>query len=220
MGIKLGILGAGGRFADCFIHLFKGHPLVDSVTLCDHDAAKLAQSALKNGIARTVASFDELLASDVDAIAIFTQHWMHAPQAVRVLEVGKDVYSAVPAAASMDEMAALVRAVERTGRIYMMGETSAYYAEAVLCRERYRRGDFGRLAYAQAEYLHDWDHGLYEVAERRSGPNWRKMAQGWFPMSYPTHSVGMVLSVTGAHAKTVSAVGFRDTRESDREIYS
>src|SRR3954468_1145136 len=149
MGIKLGILGAGGRFADCFIHLFKGHPLVDSVTLCDHDAAKLAQSALKNGIARTCATFDELLASDVDAIALFTQHWMHAPQAVRVLEAGKDVYSAVPAAAGLDEVRTLVRAVERSGRIYQMGETSYYYDEAIWCRERFRADEFGAIAYAE-----------------------------------------------------------------------
>ncbi len=38
-------------------------------------------------------------------------------------------------------------------------------------------------------------------------------------MAYPTHSVGMVLSVTRAHATTVSCVGVRDTREKDRDIY-
>jgi predicted dehydrogenase len=219
MGIKLGILGLGA-FGSHFVPLFKAHPLVDSVTLCDQSREKLDALGEKHGIARRLTSFDDLLASDVDAVAVITQHWMHAPQCVRVLEAGKDVYSAVPAAASFDEMTTLVRTVERTGKIYMMGETSAYYAEAIYCRERWRRGDFGHLAYAQAEYMHDWDHGLYEVAERRSGPNWRAMAREWFPMAYPTHSVGMVLSVTGAHARTVSAVGFRDTRESDREIYS
>jgi predicted dehydrogenase len=219
MGIKLGILGLGA-FGSLFVPLFKAHPLVDSITLCDQSRAKLDAVAAKNGIARTLAGFDDLLASDVDAVAVFTQHWMHAPQCVRVLEAGKDACSAVPAAATLDETAALIRAVERTGRIYMMCETSAYRGEAIYCRERWRRGDFGHLAYAQAEYLHDWDHRLYEVAQRRGGPGWQAMAREWFPMAYPTHSVGMVLSVTGAHAKTVSAVGFRDTRESDREIFS
>jgi predicted dehydrogenase len=219
MAIKLGILGLGA-FGQHFVPLFKAHPLVSEITLCDQDRAKLDAIGGKHGIARRLTSFDELLASDVDAVAVITQHWMHAPQCVRVLEAGKDVYSAVPAAVDMEEMTALVRAVERTGKMYMMGETSAYYAEAIYCRERYRRGDFGHLAYAQAEYMHDWDHGLYEVAERRSGPNWRAMARDWYPMSYPTHSVGMVLSVTGAYAKTVSAVGFRDTRAADAEMFS
>jgi predicted dehydrogenase len=218
MGIKIGILGAGA-FAQCFIPQYKAHPLVESVALCDHVPEKLSENAARHGISRTFARYEDMLASDIDAVVIITQHWMHAPQAMQAMDAGKDVYSAVPAAASIEEMTALVRAVERTGKIYMMGETSAYYSEAIYCRERYRRGDFGHLVYAQAEYMHDWDHGLYEVASRRSGERWREQAKTWFPMSYPTHSVGMVLSVTRAQAKTVSCVGFRDTRESDREIY-
>lgn len=219
MGIRLGILGTGS-FAQCFIPLFRDHPLVDQLVLCDQDAATLAASAAKHGVARTVPTFDALLASDVDAVAIFTQHWMHAPQAVRVMEAGKDAYSAVPAAASIEEMTSLVRAVERTGRIYQMGETSHYRTEAIYCRERFRAGDFGRIVYAGGEYLHDWDHGLYEVARRRYGADWRKQAGRWAPMQYPTHSVGHVLAVTGAHALKVSCVGVVDTKPEDADMYS
>ena len=74
MAIKLGILGAGGEFVQGFIPLFKAHPLVGEIVLCDHVAEKLAASAARHGIARTVASYDELLASGVDAVAIFTQN--------------------------------------------------------------------------------------------------------------------------------------------------
>ena len=41
MSIKIGICGTGA-FADCFIPLFRAHPLVRQVVLCDLDAAKLA----------------------------------------------------------------------------------------------------------------------------------------------------------------------------------
>lgn len=218
MGIRLGILGAG-TFGQQFVPLFRDHPLVSSLALCDRVAEKLGAAAKAHRITRTFTSYEEMLASDIDAVAIFSQHWMHAPQAVQAMQAGKDVYSAVPAAVSLEEMTALVRAVETSGRIYMMGETSAYYSEAIHCRERWQRGEFGHLVYAQAEYMHDWDHGLYEVAERRAGPTWRKQAQNWYPLSYPTHSIGMVLSVTGAYAKTVSAVGIRDTRAADADIY-
>ncbi|HYE08343.1 MAG TPA: Gfo/Idh/MocA family oxidoreductase [Planctomycetota bacterium] len=218
MGIRIGILGTGAM-GDGFVPAFAAHPLVDQVVLCDLDERRLAASAARHGIVRTTTSYDALLDSDVDAIAIFTQHWMHAPQAIRALDAGKDVYSAVPAAADLDETTALVRAVERSGRIYMMGETSAYYPEAILCRERFARGEFGHLVYAEAEYLHDWDHGLYQVWERRcGGPGWRAQA-GDPPMHYPTHSIGMVVSVTGAHAVAVSCVGVDDTRREDRDIY-
>jgi predicted dehydrogenase len=218
MAIKLGILGAG-IFADHFIPLFLKHPLVASVALCDHAPERLAAMTAKHGALRTFARYDDLLASDVDAVAIFTPHTAHGPQAVRALEAGKDVYSAVPAAIDMAEVEALVRAVERSGRIYMMGETSAYYAEAILCRERFARGDFGAIVYAQAEYIHDWEHGSREISERRFGPDWRRHA-GMPPMHYPTHSIGMVLSVTGAHATHVSCVGVVDPGGPDAEVWT
>src|SRR5579862_8155753 len=123
MAIKLGILGAGA-FAQCFIPLYKAHPLVSAVTLCDRNAEKLKASAEKHGIAKCTTSYDELLASDVDAIVIITQHWLHAPQAIQALKAGKHVYSAVPSAVSMDEIGQLVETVAKQRRVYMVGETS------------------------------------------------------------------------------------------------
>jgi predicted dehydrogenase len=218
MAIKLGILGTGA-FANCFVGLFRDHPLIASVSLCEQVPEKLAAAAAKFGIARTFASYEELLGSDVDAVAIFTQHWMHAPQAVRAFEAGKHVYSAVPTAASLDETRALIAAVERSGKLYMMGETSAYRPDSIYCRERHARGDFGRIVYAQAEYFHDWDHGLYEVNARRFGPDWRSQGRERHPMAYPTHTIGHVVSVTGAHPRTVSCVGVRDTKAEDADLY-
>jgi predicted dehydrogenase len=208
MGIKVGICGVGA-FSEHFIPLFKAHPLVSEVTLCDHNAEKLAAKCEKFGIGRTSPSLDKLVQEDLDAIAIFTQNWMHGPQAVQALKSGKHVYSAVPSAITMDEITTLVRTVEATGKVYMIGETSYYYPCAIYCRERYRKGDFGQVVYGEAEYYHDWDHGLYDVMKWRGGDNWKKFA-GAPPMHYPTHSVSMITSVTGAHATHVSCLGYVD----------
>lgn len=211
MGIKVGMCGVGA-FAECFIPLFKAHPLVDHVILCDLDGEKLAAKSAKFDIPAICRSLDELCQTDVDAIAIITQHWLHAPQAVQALRAGKHVYSAVPAAHSMEEMRALVQAVRDTGLVYMIGETSYYYPCTIYCRDRYRKGDFGQVVYSEAEYLHDWDHGLYDVAKWRGGDNWMELAGGP-PMYYPTHSTSMVISVTGAHMTHVSCQGFVDHHE-------
>jgi predicted dehydrogenase len=211
MGLKLGVCGAGA-FADCFIPLFNAHPLVDEVTLCDLDPDKLAAKSQMHGIPRTCPSLDALCETDVDAIAVITQHWMHAPQAIQALRAGKHVYSAVPTAYTMEELTELVRTVEETGLVYMIGETSYYYPCTIYCRQRYEAGDFGRVVYAEAEYYHDWDHGLYDVARWRGGENWMWLAGGP-PMYYPTHSTSMVISVTGAHMTHVSCQGFVDTHE-------
>ena len=211
MSIRIGICGAGS-FAECFIPLFKAHPEVKEVLLCDLDEAKLKRKARKFELSKTCPSLDALLQTDVDAIAIFTQNWMHGPQAVQALAAGKHVYSAVPSAITMEEITALVAAVQKSGKTYMIGETSYYYPCAIYCRERFRKGDFGHIVYGEGEYYHDFDHGLYEVMKWRGGERWKEFA-GSPPMFYPTHSCSMLVSVTGARMTHVSCMGFTDRHE-------
>jgi predicted dehydrogenase len=208
MSIQVGICGTGS-FADHFIPLFKAHPEVDQVVLCDLDAKKLKDKAEKHDLPVTYPSLDELCQSDVDAIALFTQHHVHGPQAIQALKSGKHVYSAVPAAISLDEITTLVKTVEETAKIYMLGETSYYYPCAIYCRDRYRKGDFGHVVYAEAEYYHDFSHGLYDVYRWRHGKEWERYA-GLPPLFYPTHSTSMIVSVTGAYATQVCGMGFVD----------
>jgi predicted dehydrogenase len=131
-----------GAFARHFIPLFQAHPLVDEVALCDLDAAKLKDAAATYGISRTYPSLDALCESDVDAAAIITQNWLHGPQALRA---GKHVYSAVPTGITVEEIATLVRTVEETRLVYMLGETSYYYPAVLYCRRRYAADDFGAI---------------------------------------------------------------------------
>lgn len=208
MGIKVGMVGVGA-FAQSFIPLFKSHPLVEEVTLCDHDAQKLKENSQKHGIPKTSPSLDDLCGTDVDAVVLITQNWLHAPQAIQALQADKHVYSAVPPGISVEEIASLVKTVEATGKIYMLGETSYYYPAVLYCRGQYAKGAFGHIVYAEGEYYHDFDHGLYEVFKWRGGDRWREIA-GSPPMHYSTHSTSQIISVTGAHMTHVSCQGFTD----------
>jgi predicted dehydrogenase len=211
MGISVGMVGVGG-FAQCFIPLFKAHPDVDRIALCDLNEEKLGENCAKYDIAERYESLEAICDSDLDAVAIITQNWLHAPQAIQALRAGKDVYSAVPTGINVEEIAELVDAVKESGRVYMLGETSYYYPAVIYCRQRFREGAFGRIVYAEAQYYHDFDHGLYEVMQARGGDQWKQFAGGP-PMHYPTHSVSAVTSVTGAHMTHVSCQGFVDNHE-------
>jgi len=105
----------------------------------------------------------------------------------------------VPAAVTMAELEALVAAVQASGRIYMLGETSYYGASTIFCRKKFRQGLFGRFVFAEAGYHHDMEHGFYGPYEGANGPDWKKFAS-FPPMLYPTHSVGKILGVTGGRA--------------------
>ena len=211
MAFSLGIVGAG-QFAGQFATLFHHHPGVSAVYVTDVLADRADALVAQAGIAASFDSFDAMLASDaVDAVAIFTQRWTHGPLVVKALRAGKHVYSAVPMAISVEEIAAIIDAVRETGLTYMMGETSYYNPATVFARAKRERGEFGRLFYAEGDYVHDMDLGFYNAYKYSGGENWKATAS-YPPLWYPTHSIGGVLGAWPTHAIAVSAVGVVDDR--------
>ncbi len=206
--LKICIIGAG-QFSGCFIPIFRAHPGVLEVSLCEIVPERLKLVADESGIERRFSSFAEVLKSDVDAVAIFTQRHTHAPLALEALRSGKHVYSAVPAATTLDELDELVATVKSTGLTYMMAETSQYYGATVFCREKWEAGAFGDFVYGEGEYYHDMSHGFYSAYQFSGGKDWKRIAS-YPPMLYPTHSVAMVLAVTGARMTGGSCLGYRD----------
>lgn len=101
MGISLGLVGLG-QFGSAFAKLFKSHPLVDRIALCDCEPEKLQKFADDPYFADKLnkkdifTSLDDICKSDLDALVIITQPWLHAPQCIQAMESGKHVYSAVP----------------------------------------------------------------------------------------------------------------------------
>ncbi|HEY0692769.1 MAG TPA: Gfo/Idh/MocA family oxidoreductase [Kribbella sp.] len=210
MSISIGLVGAG-QFAPSFLRLWSAHPDVTDVALTDLLPERVTEMAAREGISTTYQSFDEMLESDVDAIAIFTQRWLHGEMAIKALQAGKHVYSTVPMAIQADQIARIIQLVKETGLTYMMGETSYYYPSSVYCREKLSKGEFGRVFYSEGDYVHDMDLGFYAAYQYSGGEQWKSVAS-FPPMLYPTHAVGNVLSVTGQHATHVSCIGVKDER--------
>ncbi len=207
MGISLGLVGLG-MFGQAFIKLFKDHPDVERFAICDLRKDRLEYWAKKYDICETYSSLDDICKSDIESIAIITQPWLHARQAIKAMKAGKHVYCAVPAAQSIKECDDLVKTVKETGMIYMNGETSYFRPEAVFCRRKAEEGAFGEFIHCRAEYFHDLSHGLKEVAKNRWGKNWGRDKTGGIPMHYPTHSICFPVSVMKAYMTKVSAQGY------------
>ncbi len=234
MGISLGLVGLGS-FGSSFAELFKRHPLVDRIALCDREPERIERFAEKPSFSDKFApgdaydSLEEILHSDLDALAIITQPWLHAPQALAALEAGKHVYSAVPISSvpDGDEILEwcdrLVEAATRTGQFYMLGETTYYRPEAMFCRRKAAEGAFGSFVFAEGEYFHDVDSAcnLREVQKSRqaskAGQEWLVLRQKYVdrgvrggPMHYPTHSACGPVCTMNAHAVKATAYGYRN----------
>ena len=220
MTFSLGIVGAG-QFAGQFASLFHLHPGVSRVLVTDVLPERATELNERVGLDGTAASFEALLDDDsIDAVAIFTQRWTHGPLVLQALRAGKHVYSAVPMAITEDEIAAIIEAVRETGLTYMMGETSFYNPATIFARNQVSAGKFGRVFYAEGDYVHDMDLGFYEAYQYSGGEDWKSTAS-YPPMLYPTHSIGGVLGAIPTYATSVSCIGVRDDRGDgvfDREI--
>ncbi len=240
MGISIGLVGLGS-FGSQFAELFKRHPLVDRMALCDLEPERMAAFAGRPSwrdkfrASDAYTSLDAICRSDLDALAIITQPWLHAAQAIQAMESGKHVYSAVPIVwlpdgdEILDYCDRLVETCRRTGMSYMLGETTYYRPETMYCRRRAAEGAFGRFVHGEGHYLHDVDNpasNLREVQRHRTtgraGREWLKTVQRYKekgvlggPMHYPTHSTSGVVAAMKAHMTKVSALGFEDTTGDD-----
>jgi len=222
MSISLGLVGLGS-FGSQFAELFHAHPLVGRIALCDREPDRIKRFAdlpawqAKLDRDATSTRFEDLLDSDLDALVVITQPWLHAPQCLQALEHGKHVYSAVPIISlpDSDEILEwcdrLVRAVKRTGLHYMLGETTVYRPITMYCKRRAAEGAFGAYVFAEGHYYHPFDSracDLREVLRMRTastiGKQLPKVLDGYRrrnilggPMMYPTHSVSGPIHVMG-----------------------
>ena len=100
--LNVAIIGCGD-FARNFVPLFQMHPAVEQVRVCDLQEERVREYCEKVGV-EAISSFEEAIADDtVNAIAVFTQRHTHGDLAVKALEAGKDVYSAVPMAITVED---------------------------------------------------------------------------------------------------------------------
>lgn len=234
MGISVGLVGLG-QFGSAFAELYKSHPDVDRIALCDREPERIKKfaddpfMAEKFHIRDAYDSLDAICDSDIDALVIITQPWLHAPQAIQALRAGKHVYSAVPLISIPDDDECLdwcdqlISTCLQTGKHYMLGETSYYQPDAMFARRKAREGAFGDFVYAEGEYMHDVDGwcNLREVYKQRknsqAGAEWEAKKAVYVqrgclggPMHYPTHSVCGPVCVMQAHAEKVTAYGYRN----------
>ena len=211
--IRIAVIGCG-RFSPFFIPLFKAHPVVEKVYVCDEKRDRADEFSKRFGV-DIIDSFEEALVSDeINCVAVFTQRFKHGQMVIDALKAGKHVYSAVPGAITVNEIVEIEKLVRETKLTYSMGETGYYRAAAIFCRREFAKGTFGKFVYAEAHYNHDI-RNMEESFRSSGGDDWKKYA-GIPPMYYPTHSTSMILStMPGVYAKKVIALGFSGSPRTD-----
>ena len=198
--MRIGIVG-GGFGADFQWH---EHPNCKVTAVCElrDDRMKILMDTY--GCDTTYKDYNEMLKDrNVDAVAVFTPAPLHVAMAVQAMEAGKHVVSAVPAGINQEECERLLETVNKTGKLYMMAETSYFRKEIISCRKWSAEGAFGEIFYSEAHYFHDGLEPLWW--DKDGNPTWR---HGYPPMLYPTHCTGMVVPVMGERLTEVTCLGW------------
>lgn len=211
--MKICIIGCG-RFARNFVPLFKAHPVVEKVYVCDIRPERAEDYKARFDV-DIIDSFEKAISrEDINAVAIFTPRETHGKLVIQALKAGKHVYSAVPCSIDIEDICEIKELVEKTHLTYSMGETGYYRAATCFCREKFAQGQFGAFVYGEAQYNHDI-RNMEMSFQSSGGDRWREYA-GIPPFFYPTHSTSMILgSMPGVYVKSTSAMGFAKSPRTD-----
>ena len=192
--IRFGVIGL--RRGESFVRAANAVGGARVVALHDIDAVRVGEAADRIG-AIPYTDLDAFFAADFDVVVVASPLPFHAAQAIAALEVGKHVLSEVLPCLTVVEAQALVVAVRQSGCQYMLAENCNYYDEIEIVRRLHQQGRFGRIYYAEGDYIHDCD-GLWIGSDGEL--TWR--GRGLLGV-YGTHGLGPVLAITGDRGATV-----------------
>lgn len=201
-GLRIAVLGLG--FGQEFVPIYLSHPAVSRVILVEPDDARRAQVAAAYGLTQGYRGLEEALLDDqIDAVHILAPVPFHAEYAIRVLQAGKHCACAVPAATTREELERLIETERRTGKRYMMMETSVYGREYRWAAALHREGALGDVTFYRGVHIQNLD-------------GFPSYWQGFPPMHYLTHALSPALALLGTGVESVSAEGSGHLDEATR----
>jgi 2-hydroxy-4-carboxymuconate semialdehyde hemiacetal dehydrogenase len=124
--VKIGVAGAYGAFGIKHLDALANIEDVEVTAVFGPNRDKIEALATERGIATACASFEDFLASDVEAVILSTPTQMHCSQSVQAMEAGKHTFAEIPMADSLSDAEQMVAAQERTGVVGMVGHVRRF----------------------------------------------------------------------------------------------
>ena len=190
--IRVALVGLG--FGGCFVDIYKNHPNVAEVTVCDTNQA-LADTFCERFSVKKHASFEEILEDPaIDAVHLVTPIPLHEEQTVRVLNAGKHCACTVPMATSLDGIRRITEAARASKKNYMMMETTLYTYQFFYVKQMLENGALGRIQFLRGSHYQDMS-------------NWPSYWMGLPPMWYGTHAIAPMVALSGSRIESVVCFG-------------
>lgn len=197
--IRVGVIGVGR--GQSFAAAATDVVGMELVAICDTWEERLAQVGQRYGVT-TYTDYNQFLEHDMDAVILANYFHQHAPFAIQALNAGLHVMSETACNTTLAEGVALCRAVEKTGKIYMLAENYPFTAFNQEMARLYRTGEIGAVTYAEGEYNHPMAPS--DIMRISPGHNhWRN----WLPPTYYcTHALAPLVYITDTMPVAVNAL--------------
>lgn len=192
---RLRIVVVGLGFGGSFPVIYRDHPDVEWVGICDPNTELMHRYGKENGIGRMYDSLDDVLRDpEVDAVHLVSPIPLHGEQAVAVMRSGKHCACTVPMATSLEDIGRIVKTARETGKRYMFMETTLYTYQFLYVKEMVESGRAGRIQFLRGSHYQDME-------------NWPDYWMGLPPMWYGTHAMGPMIAISGSRVKSVTCYG-------------
>ena len=121
------------------------------VSCCDLDSKRRESAAKTWPGVNAVAEFDDLLATDIDAVAIAAPAIMHYPLAKQALLAGKDVMVEKPFTLNVADAEELAELAYKTNRVLMVGHLLEYHPVVKRLKTMVNSGELGDIYYMYSQ---------------------------------------------------------------------
>ena len=161
--LRVGVLGAGMISTISYGYLPNMHKVRDRVALtaiADLDLALAQSVADQHKIGTAVASLDELLALDIDAVVNLLPGPAHFASSMRILESGRHLVTEKPITGTLEEADRLLDLAERRGLLIVAAPADMLANEWIRARDLVARSAIGKVAFARVQSSHAGAAGL------------------------------------------------------------
>lgn len=224
--VRVALVGVG-FMGKTHLGAYQKIPGVEVVALCGPHEERLKVSRLESGgniasasgpidlgSARTYTDYEDMLAAGgFDFIDICAPTFLHADYTVKALDAGYHVYCEKPMALTTEETTRMFAHVEKTGRLFSVGQCLRFWPAYSDVKTLIDSGRFGRVRYAE--------FARFAAPPRWSSGNWMRDSRlsGNAALDLHIHDVDMVLYLFGA-PRAVRSHGVKESDGSVSQITS
>ena len=142
--IRMAIVGAG-VWGNTHAGIFREHPMVETVGICDLNGERAAKTAKEFGIPAVYTRVEDMLReTPCDAVSIVTPDHLHADASVLCAEAGKHLLIEKPLATSREDVYRITEAAEKNRVRVMVDLHNRWSPPFAVAKQAIEAGELGK----------------------------------------------------------------------------